>query len=207
MIDAVFDLETNDPDDLLTLFFLLGHPEVNLKAVTITPGSAQQVGVVRYALNLFGVNVPVGAGNLNHKKPSVSQWHYDAYGAIPPSFDAEPASDVLLRCCDAQTTLIMGAPLTNIGTAIKRTAEGSAFCVGRLFVQGGFAGEGVVPPQLQLDRFKGLTTCPTHNLIHDSKAALAALTYPNIDVRYFVSKNVCHRVYYDAAMHKQFEAL
>ena len=45
----VFDMETSDPDDFITLVFLLGHPEVDLRAVTITPGTREQVGVVRQA--------------------------------------------------------------------------------------------------------------------------------------------------------------
>ena len=34
--DVVWDMETGDPDDFLTLLLLLGHPQVNLKAVTVT---------------------------------------------------------------------------------------------------------------------------------------------------------------------------
>lgn len=47
MLDVVRDMETSDPDDFLTLLLLAGHPEVNLCAVTVTPGSPAQVGVVR----------------------------------------------------------------------------------------------------------------------------------------------------------------
>ena len=67
--------------------------------------------------------------------------------------------------------------------------------------QGGFAGEGVVPPELQLDKFKGLTTAPTHNLIGDNKATDAVLSHEGITQRSFVAKNVCHRVFYDQTMH------
>ncbi len=68
-------------------------------------------------------------------------------------------------------------------------------------VQGGFAGEGVVPAELQIDKFKGMTAYPTHNLIVDNKATNAILGYEGITKRYFVSKNVCHRVFYDKQMH------
>ena len=50
--DVVWDMETGDPDDFLTLLLLLGHPQVNLKAVTVTPGTREQVGLVRQALAL-----------------------------------------------------------------------------------------------------------------------------------------------------------
>jgi hypothetical protein len=38
MLDVVWDMETADPDDFITLLRLLGHPRVRLKAVTIITG-------------------------------------------------------------------------------------------------------------------------------------------------------------------------
>ena len=35
MLDIIYDMETDDPDDFLTLLLLLGHPQVNLKAYGI----------------------------------------------------------------------------------------------------------------------------------------------------------------------------
>lgn len=210
MIDVVWDMETADPDDFLTLLLLIGHPEVNLKAVTVTPGSPDQIGLVRHVLFAwFGLDIPVGAYNIEHQKQCVSRWHYEVYGDIPPSYKAEPGGEVLLRCCDENTTLITGAPLKNLGMAMKLTSsEGRAnFKVSRLVAQGGFAGEGVVPTERQLDKFKGMVTCPTYNLNGDPISALEALEYPGIGIRRFVSKNVCHGVYYDQEMHKRFEAV
>ncbi len=201
MIDVVWDMETNDPDDFLTLLFLAGHRQVNLKAVTILPGSPHQIGFVRHALReWFNRDIPIGVQNIDTPKPSVSQWHYDAFGDISPSQDSQPAAKVLLEQCDENTTLITGAALTNLHEAILMS--GAQLRVGRLVAQGGFAGEGVVPPELQLDKFKGLKTSPTHNLITDNKAASAVLDYKGIARKLFVSKNVCHRVFYDQKMHE-----
>jgi pyrimidine-specific ribonucleoside hydrolase len=202
MIDVVWDMETGDPDDFLTLLLLIGHPEVNLKAVTITPGTPDQIGLVRYAIAQFNLDIPVGAYNIEHPKQCVSKWHYDTYGNLPPSCDAEPGGEILLRYCDENTTLITGCPLKNVGSAMKLN-----FKVGRLVAQGGFAGEGVVPSEKQLDKFKGMVTCPTYNLNGDSKSALAALSYSDINIRRFVSKNVCQGVYYDQKMHEYFAAV
>jgi len=204
MIDVVWDMETGDPDDFLTLLFLMGHPLVNLKAVTVTPGAPDQIGLVRQALKWFNLDIPVGAYNLKHEKHCVSRWHYKVYGNIPPSYDAESGSEVLLKYCDENTTLITGAPLKNLGAAIEVSLRGdrNKFKLGRLVTQGGFAGEGVVPHEKQLDKFKGMITCPSYNLNGDPKSALAALQYLDIDVRRFVSKNVCHKVYYDLEMHE-----
>lgn len=198
-LDVVWDMETQDPDDFITLLLLLGHPRVRLKAVPVTPGSPYQIGLVRRALQWFDAKIPVGAYNIDHPKPCVSSWHYQAYGEVPPSREAAPGAEILRRFCNEETTLITGGPLKNLGAAIKQ--EG--FRVGRLVAQGGFAGEGVVPEERQLPKFKGLATCATFNLNGDPKAALAALSYPGIGVRRFVSKNVCHGVVYDLDMHRR----
>jgi pyrimidine-specific ribonucleoside hydrolase len=196
-------METSDPDDFITLLLLLGHPEVRLKAVTITPGTPDQVGLVRAALDWFGVDLPVGAYNLDHPKDCVSAWHTRAYGLITPSRQAQPGPEVLRAHCDAQTTLITGAALKNLGAALKLPG----FVLGRLVAQGGFAGEGVVPPEKQLPKFQGRVTCPTFNLNGDPKSALAALASDAIGERRFVSKNVCHGVIYDRAMHARLTPL
>jgi len=176
-IPVVFDMETQDPDDFLALLLLLGHPSVELRAVTITPGSPAQVGFVRRALEWFGrEDVRVGAHNLDHPKECMSSWHAKAYGAAAPSRDAEDAGRLLLEVCDAETTLITGAPLKNLTVP----AADPGFVLGRWVAQGGFAGEGVVPPELQLEKFKGMRTVATFNFNGAPKAALAALAHPGI---------------------------
>ena len=213
---VVWDMETGDPDDFLTLLFLLGHPTVKLAGETVTPGTPDQIGVVRHALRLFERDIPVGAFNIDHQTKSppqdgrhgqrgmcVSSWHYAAFGEMPPSRDAVSGPALLRELCDEHTTLVTGGPLKNLGGALK--LEG--FTLGRLVVQGGFAGEGVVPAERQLAKFRGMTTCPTYNLNGDWKSALAVLASPAIGEKRFVSKNVCHGVVYDAAMHERFAAV
>lgn len=209
MIDVVWDMETNDPDDFITLLFLAGHPQVNLKAVTTFPGTAAQVGLVRHALQeWFQLDIPIGANKLDSPKNAVSDWHYHAYGHIPPSYEAQSADDILQTYCDATTTLITGAPLTNLRSSIQKAqAAQETWEVGHLVIQGGFAGAGVVPPELQMEKFRGLKTCPTYNLMGDSRAAHLLLNYDKIGLRRFVSKNVCHRVIYDWDLHEQITAI
>jgi pyrimidine-specific ribonucleoside hydrolase len=203
MIDVIWDMETGDPDDFVTLLLLLGHPRVNLLGVTITPGTPDQVGVVRRALEWFDLKIPVGVFDLEHRPKSqterlcVSAWHYKAYGDFPPSRDAVSGPDLLRSLCNASTTLVTGAPLKNLGAALSKPG----FELGRLVVQGGFAGEGVVPPERQLEKFRGLVTCPTYNLNGDPRSALAVIASPAIREKRFVSKNVCHGVVYDSEMH------
>ncbi|CAD7938148.1 unnamed protein product [Amoebophrya sp. A25] len=46
----ILDIETSDVDDVLNLLFVAGHPLVDLRAVTVTPGSPAQLLFVRRLL-------------------------------------------------------------------------------------------------------------------------------------------------------------
>ena len=203
MIDLVFDMETGDPDDFLTLLWLADHPRVNLRAVTVTPGSRAQIGVVRWGLRaLERGEVPVGAYNLDHPKDSVSAWHYRSFGDIAPSEDARPGWELLAEHLDADATLLTGAPLKNLKILLRdHLPEG--FTLGRWVAQGGFAGDNVVAPEHRLAKFRGMTTCPTYNFNGDPKGARLALDHPAIRERRCVSKNVCHGVVYDQEFHER----
>jgi len=102
------------------------------------------------------------------------------------------------ECCNENVTLVTGAALHNLGAALKFYG----FKLGRWVAQGGFAGEGVVPRELQMDKFLGKEVCPTWNFGGNEKAAGEALRSPCIGRRILVSKNVCHKVVYDTAWHE-----
>ena len=215
----IFDMETSDPDDFLTLLLLLGHPEVDLIAVTITPGTREQVGIVRQALSWFGRDIPVGAFDIDHVGNCVSEWHYKAFPALKrtlqgrpdkppaPTVDTEPGWKVLEACFSEDVTLVCGAALKNLGALLQHLGDTTPK-LGRAFIQGGFAGEGVVPSEKQMEKFKGMVTCPTFNLNGDPKSALLVLEKRKwfSDLR-FIGKQVCHRVKYDQTMHDRFKAV
>lgn len=198
----VFDMETGDPDDVLTLLFLGSNPEIELRAVTVTPGSHEQVALVRWLLQQIGLpHVRLGAQdwpNNSNKPVNLGGRFYMNFGRVP---DGEPrcerADQVLLACCDDDVTLVTGAALHNLGEALKL----DGFRLGRWVAQGGFAGEGVVPRHLQMDKFKGMETCPTYNFCGNITAAQAALASSAIKRKICVSKNVCHSVTYDEVFH------
>jgi len=200
----IFDMETGDPDDVLTLLFLGSHPAVELRAVTITPGSDGQVALVRWLLQHMGLaHVRLGAQQWpsNSKKPvDLNAKFYKSFGR---SHHGEPtcerADKVLLECCDESVTLLTGAPLHNLGDALKL----DGFHLGRWVAQGGFAGEGVVPREMQMDKFKGKDVCSTWNFGGNIPAAEAALASSAISRKICVSKNVCHSVMYDDKFHQE----
>lgn len=204
MIDVVWDMETGDPDDYFTLLLLIGHPEVNLKAVTVTPGAPDQMGLVKKVLDNFKLNIPIGSFNIDHPKKCVSSWYHKMLGKIKPFTNVRQGADIIMENCDEETTIITGGPLKNLGSAIIKYPN---LEVGRLVAQGGFAGEGVVPDHLQLEKFRCMRTCATYNLNGDPQAGLRVLSFEGIKIKRFVSKNVCHGVYYDRELHNQLGSL
>eukprot|EP00438_Fugacium_kawagutii_P013779 Skav232256 [mRNA] locus=scaffold273:154037:159511:- [translate_table: standard] len=264
---VVFDMETGDPDDVLTLLLLASHPKVQLCAVTITPGSLDQISLVLWILQELQLEVRVGAQEWpkNAEKKCIKGKFYDSFGRVPeesikglergsegekwmkvdesgwewmrvdesgrswkvvhawkgflklpvkgkpienpkaPNDSMETAAQVLVDCCDQNTTLLTGGPLHNLGHAL----EMPAFNLGRWVAQGGFAGEGVVPRELQMEKldrkFAGKQTCQTWNFGGNKHAAEAALASNTISRKVLVSKNVCHRVaFYDGRFHQAF---
>lgn len=196
------DMETSDPDDFLALALLLGHPRADVTAVTLTPGTADQVGLVRLALGWSGHQIPVGASRTRSGKRRVSAWHRRAFGEFGESTDAAPPEDVLLACCDPATTLLTLGPLTNVRKAIRAAEQrGVRLRARRLVAQGGFAGVGVVPQDQTLPKFAEQTAMPSFNFNADVPAAKMALHHPGFAERRVVSKNVCHGVVYDQALH------
>ena len=211
----ILDIETSDPDDVMMLLLAAAHPQIGAKlvAVTVTPGSREQVSLVRWVLREVGLleTVRIGARDwpINAGKSGARQGQfYDAFGSLPTSdADCEPAATVLGEMCSDDVTLVTGAPVYNLQDAIL--AFPGNFRLGRWVAQGGFAGEGVVPAELQMDKFRGMTRCATWNFGSgvQAKAARTALDCEDtcIASKILVSKNVCHRVEYDEALHCALE--
>lgn len=206
MMDMAFDMETQDPDDVLTLCVLATHPGVRLRSVTVNPGSTHQVGVVRHVVQRLGLrDVLVGSGRPEHPKPCVSHFHYRWLGDVPPAYADGLAPDVLREAHGRSDvlSLVTGGPLTNVA-AFLSLAEPDAVA---MTVQGGFAGDSVVPESGRLPKFAGRETCPTYNLNGDVRAAQAVLSYPRFVSRRLVSKNVCHGVAWDRSMHDRMRSV
>ena len=85
MLKVVFDMETGDPDDVLTLLLLAANPNVQLVAVTITPGSLEQVSLVLWLLRELELEVRVGAQEWpkHAEKECIRGKFYESFGRIP----------------------------------------------------------------------------------------------------------------------------
>ena len=213
MINVAFNMETADPDDVFTLCLLSDHPKVNLVGVVITPGSDDQVSLVKHVLNLLGKNIPVGMRKLRHPKLCVSEFHYKWFGKNINKAEGEgPGADVLgaLYKQYPDLKILSGAPLGNICDfllkySIQPDYVPNSLSIDEMVIQGGFAGDSVVPKEYRLEKFKGRETCPTFNLGGDRVAALFITEDKDnfIKKKFFVSKNVCHSISYDQIMHEK----
>ena len=202
-IQVILDMETQDPDDVFTLMWLAYHPRVRLKAVTLTPGSKEQVELVWSILADFDYpRIPVGVRRFKNEKTHVNPWLYRVLKA--PGIRDEAYQDALKYSSIAHqviadnltkdTVLVTCGPPANLGYFLENHPSKE---VPFWLAQGGFAGDNLVAPEDRLDKFNGMVTCPTFNFNGAPKAAKAGLASDMIKKRRLVSKNVCHGVIYD----------
>ncbi len=200
MINVLFDMETSDPDDVVTLCFLTSHPLICLRAVTVLLGTNEQIGLVKHILNLANLDIPVGSYQIGSPKACVSNFYYKWFGNFeeqnPDNEGFKLIEETLLNYPDL--IILTGAPLKNFS---KLNSE---LKINKWVAQGGFAGQNVVPEAYQLEKFKGMLTCPTFNFNGDPSTALKLLSNENIIEKRLISKNVCHGVIYNQEMHEKF---
>lgn len=201
-MNVLFDMETGDPDDAVTLCFLIAHPHIKLRAVTVTPGTDEQIGLARYILKATEhEDIPIGSYRPGYDKDCVSIFYRRWLGnfdAVSP--DAE-GHQIIRQTLEEYPDLVIitGAPLKNFGALeVSQPIE-------KWVAQGGFAGNNVVPPQYRLPKFEGMLFCPTYNFNGGPKEALKMLNDVPVNERYLVSKNVCHGVIYDQEFHEQLK--
>jgi pyrimidine-specific ribonucleoside hydrolase len=205
-LHIVFDMETRDPDDVLTLCLLATHPDVELAAVCVNPGTPAQVGVVRAVLARAGRNVPIGARNPTSASSAVSDFHGDWLGPTAAATADAVAHELIAATLRDRpdAVLVTGAPLHNLRLWLHQHPEGR---LARWVAQGGFAGDNLVPPALRLDKFAGRVACESFNFGGDKKGTQLALASDRIALRQLVSKNVTHGLAWDARLHARIGAL
>jgi len=206
LINVWLDMETGDPDDCITLLFLLNHRRVALRGVSVYPGDKHQVGFVKGLIAKYGTweSVPVGSYNSNDEKMHLGPSNVKLFGQDLNWTPQEPDDEAhrLIAKYLVQYpngTMITGGPLGNLYVFLK---ENPHLQMEKIFVQGGFAGANCVPTEHQLAKFKGKTTCPTFNFGGHVKGANALLTTNQIQKKHLISKDVCHGVYWDRNFHK-----
>lgn len=195
-IDVVFDMETGDPDDLITLVMLLLNPLVNLKGVTCWGGSPIQTGLITHVMSLAGKTVPIG-GDASATPLALDDYYHRTVGdwrAVPA---LKTPVEVLHDTLSPTTQLLTGAPLTNVAAYLN-----SGGAIGNMTTQGGYLGR-LVP--VRLDKFKKRDAVPTYNLGNDLDAFNVINTSKAINKVTFVTKDLCHGFLYGAELHQNVQ--
>ncbi len=212
MSPIIFETETSDPDDFVTLLWLADHPGIDLRGVVVTPGSKDQCQLVRWGLDQCGrsdtrlgaLHGPSWWDTRDGQKERVSGFHRKAFGSHAVEYaagDVECGPVMLADMLrDDEITMLVGAAPRNLGRAFE---DDPGLRLSRWVQRGGFAGDNLVSNPLE--KFKGRVTCPSFNLGGAPKQTLSLLGTPGVARRLFVSKNVCHRVIWTRDMEAAFK--
>lgn len=198
-MNILFDMETGDPDDLITLLLLLANPDVQLRAVTCWQGSPIQVGLIKHILSLANINIPVGG--LNESEPKeLSPYYTDVVGKWKSELATQAPIDVFLEIFKQypDTKILTGAPLTNLSHMLENTS----IQITEVISQGGYLGNLVTEP---LDKFRGKSEIRTYNLTNDTNAFSIVNSSIKIDKLTFVTKDLCHGFMYTPEIHNSIK--
>jgi inosine-uridine nucleoside N-ribohydrolase len=195
-MNVLFDMETGDPDDLITLLMLLANPDVQLRGITCWQGSPIQIGLINHVLKLANVDIPVGG--LNEPEPTeLSPYYTDVVGKWSAAMATQTPTEVFKQVLKSypDTKFLTGAPLTNLGEFVSNNPE----VITSMTTQGGYLGALVAEP---LDKFKGKKSIRTYNLTNDTDAFTKVNYSDKIEKLTFVTKDLCHGFMYTPEMHK-----
>ena len=202
-LDCVYDMETRDPDDFLALCLLLSQPSVNLRAVTLNPGSPSQVGLVRRTLEIVGQSgTLVGSLSPHSSDDCIDPIHFDALGRAAPSRPDGLGFEVLAEVFKTHPSavLVTGAPLDNVHELLMNCPGMS---VQRWVGQGGFAGKHLVTQGHRLPGLGDRVTARSHNLSQNPLAANAVLETRCIARKELIPKDLTHGLFYDRNLHSR----
>lgn len=208
-MNVLFDMETGDPDDLITLLLLLNNPEVNLKGITCFQGSPIQIGLIAHVLQKAGrTDIPVGGWNTV-EPTELSPYYHDVIGSWKEQKAILTPVEVFAQVMNKHThdsnnpednvVVLTGAPLTNLKLVLEQLPN---LVIPRMITQGGFLGE-VVPEEKRLKKFLGKTAFRTYNLELDLQAFEMVNGSPAIESLTYVTKDLCHGFMYTPEIHQE----
>ena len=185
----------HDPDDFFALCYL-ASAGVNIRAIMICPGDPDQIAIARLFCKEVGLDIPIGASEVDRTKLSSGSIHHDLLKKYSQPLSAQPDGlgvdllpEVFEKYPDSELFVI--GPVTSLGEYLKN----NDVKIDRATMQGGFCGYHLYEPKVRLPQFEGRTWMPTFNLNGDREGALAFLA-AKIKDRQFVGKNICHTVLY-----------
>ena len=199
-MNILFDMETGDPDDLITLLLLLNNPDVNLKGITCFQGSPVQIGLIDHVLEQAGKDIPVGGWNT--VEPSaLTPYYSDVIGAWKEKKASMTPVEVFSQVMNSEVSVLTGAPLTNLKLVFDNLPD---LKVGKMVTQGGFLGN-LVHEENRLKKFMGKNAFRTYNLEMDLQAFEAVNESERIESLTYVTKDLCHGFTYTPEIHEKIE--
>lgn len=202
-MDVIFDMETGDPDDLITLLLLLNNSDVQLRGITCYQGSPVQIGLIQYVLNLSG-NSHIPVGGWNTQEPSELSPYYTS---VIGQWKVENASKTPVKVFESvfnsypDVNVLTGAPLSNIAIILNEIPK---LKIKNMITQGGYLGN-LVSPEQQLAKFKGKNAFRTYNLGNDVEAFEKVNSSDKIEKLTYVTKDLCHGFMYTPEIHKNIK--
>lgn len=195
---VLFDMETGDPDDLITLLMLLLNPKVDLAGVTCYEGSPVQIGLIEHVLALANRKIPVGGWNAQ-EPAELNAFYSSVVGSWAPAQASLTPVDVFADVCTPETTVLTGAPLTNVAFALERLSK---LHITNMVTQGGFLGHLTRDP---LPKFVGKSQIRTYNLSSDPLAFDVVNHSERTSRVTYVTKDVCHGFVYSQKIHDRIQ--
>lgn len=196
----------HDPDDFLAICWLVSAG-VSIQGIVLHPGDPQQISLATFLCHQLGLDIPVAAAIADRDKTfnlGVHQEIMDLYASsgatTKPNSSSDDVFEFALQDIPECSLLVLG-PVKASASWLKKTER----VLYRATMQGGFLGYNVYRPKVTLDKFEGMTSCPTFNLNGDRKGGEVFISSEKIKERRFVGKNICHTVTYNAETHKSFK--
>lgn len=217
---VIFDMETFNLESLFCLALLISFKEIELKAVTLYPGTLEQVGVIRDLLEklnikncLIGGITQTNKERINNLAEKLSLLHgydlsmvdksYYNYVSAKKDYADNTQQNIINEVIkkNKKVHILSGAPLLNISNAIIANKE---FKVDRLFIQGGYIGNNFENNELN-PAFQRKKSCYSYNVNEDYKA----FEFIKNNSRMFnsivmIGRNITHKFNYDLKFHREF---
>lgn len=207
MVNLIIETDMgHDPDDFFAICWLAAIG-VNIRAITLVPGDADQIALVRLLQRELDFRCPVGVSKMRELKNHPAGMHHDLLARYdfdpnddwkPDGYGLEVVTAAHQQYPDAEFFVI--GPVSSVGRYLRDNPNTQ---IGRATMQGGFLGYDLHHyPCKRLEKFEGKEWQPTFNLNGDRPAALWFMG-ANITIRRFVPKNVTHTILYNGEIHRQ----
>ena len=194
-----------DPDDLFAICFLIGMG-VDIKGIIVTPGGFDQIAVANLIREECNQNFMIAKANPDRDKNACNGFHYKVLEHFNKNSHMEPdidAQELLKKYIPQNTDLLTIGPPKASGKFARNHPD---MIWNKIVIQGGFMRYSMHNFNCErVEKFKGKKYIPTFNLNGAKQEALSLIASKAEYNRYFVSKNLCHTIFFDYNLYNKIE--